>query len=710
MRQFGLCLPLSFWLALASQGHADPGACADLRPPVVAPSGSPRAVRIDDLVKLRDIGPNVTYDARLDVLAVSPDKTRVAFQLRRAEPATNSYCLAMFVVPIKPDGQTIEVDTGGELIRTVQTLLGVTAYPSGYTEGVTPKWSPDGKSIAYLRRDKGITQAWRAMADGSGAKAVTHTPFDVEDVVWTADGTALRISGRPGLKDAIDDIEKEGREGYLYDDRFMPLVAAKPFPRNTIPSVEYRVTLSDGTLQPVSGNAAAGVSEAVEGAPADAGLVVGVVSAAGPWLAWTKPEAADNVTAPRRLQVRSPDGDVRTCADEVCTGIVDIWWGDSADTLYFMRREGWRTSQTGLYQWQPGGAAPQRLLLTDDVLMGCKLARLALICAEEGSVQPRRLVQIDLTTGLRHVLFDPNPEFGGIRLGPVQRLYWKNAQGLEAFGDLVLPPDHRPGQHHPLIVVQYDSRGFLRGGTDDEYPIQLFAAQGFAVLSFHHPRTIGASAGAKTWAEVNRLNHQDWADRKSIQSALEAGLKAAIATGMVDPDHMGITGVSDGSNMLQFALVNSDLFQAAASSSCCEDPGTLLPLSGLNGAKMMTDMGYPRLTDNGETFWSVYSLKANADRIRTPLLMQSADSEYLAGLETFTALRERGTPVELVVYPDEYHEKWQPSHRLAVYSRNLDWFCFWLMGHEDPNPVKADQYARWRQMKSARGASKPISG
>jgi hypothetical protein len=31
-----------------------------------------------------------------------------------------------------------------------------------------------------------------------------------------------------------------------------------------------------------------------------------------------------------------------------------------------------------------------------------------------------------------------------------------------------------------------------------------------------------------------------------------------------------------------------------------------------------------------------------------------------------------------------------------VYRRNLDWFCFWLKGEEDPDPIKAEQYAAWR--------------
>src|SRR3546814_7367490 len=48
-------------------------------------------------------------------------------------------------------------------------------------------------------------------------------------------------------------------------------------------------------------------------------------------------------------------------------------------------------------------------------------------------------------------------------------------------------PYTTPFLSYPLVVVQYDTRGFLRGGTGDEYPIQALAASGFAVLSVSRP-------------------------------------------------------------------------------------------------------------------------------------------------------------------------------------------------------------------------------
>ncbi|PMU28397.1 dipeptidyl aminopeptidase, partial [Pseudomonas sp. GP01-A8] len=56
---------------------------------------------------------------------------------------------------------------------------------------------------------------------------------------------------------------------------------------------------------------------------------------------------------------------------------------------------------------------------------------------------------------------------------------------------------------------------------------------------------------------------------------------------------------------------------------------------------------------------------------------------------------------DMYVFPDEPHIKFKPKHKLAVYERNVDWFRFWLQGYEDPNPVKKQQYAHWREMRDA---------
>ncbi len=77
--------------------------------------------------------------------------------------------------------------------------------------------------------------------------------------------------------------------------------------------------------------------------------------------------------------------------------------------------------------------------------------------------------------------------------------------------------------------------------------------------------------------------------------------------------------------------------------------------------------------------------------------MQLADDEFYLAASTIAAAQEAESPVDLFVFPDEGHIKWQPAHRLAVYQRNLDWFDFWLKGAQHCGASRAAEYDRWRQ-------------
>jgi len=340
-------------------------------------------------------------------------------------------------------------------------------------------------------------------------------------------------------------------------------------------------------------------------------------------------------------------------------------------------------------------------MVTDDALIGCDFEHEELVCAREGSVRPRKLVAIDPDTGRERTIFDPNPDFRSIKLGKAQRFHFTNAYGVESFADLVLPPDHKPGSKHPLIVVQYISHGFLRGGTGDEFPIQLFAAKGFAVLSFARPDFAVEKVAAETSTELSRWLREDWLDRRSVQSSLEMAVDKAVSTGAVDPNRMGISGFSDGTSTTQWALINSRLFKVAALGACCEDMYAYPLNAGPYYTKWTREIGYHFLEPGADDYWRPMSLALNADRIDTPILIQASDSEYEIGLDVVDAFKRRGKAIELFVLEDEPHFKYQPAHRLAMYERSTEWFQFWLMQQMNCDPEKASQYSRWKATKGA---------
>lgn len=658
---------------------------------------SERDIDAQELIGLRDIGPAWMHDPALGVLSVSPDGRKVAFPLRRAKAAENDYCQGIVVLDLRLGAKPKLVNSGGRYLRIVQDLLGVTNYPSGYPLTITPKWSPDSRRVAFLRADEGHVQAWVADVATGASRAASAADFDVESVDWSEDGKALLITGRPELTRAMADIEAEGRSGFLFDERWVPFAGNRPFPFATVPVKSFSVGVASGQMTALADGA---VSRGP--APMAPDLSMRTPGPDGR-VAWVVLSDKANVVSPARLHAAEADRKERVCADEACLRPNAIWWTAEGEVL-FQRKEGWGRSLTGLYLWAPRTGTVRQLVRTEDVLVGCQVAGRRAVCTREGSSRPRELVTIDLVTGREQVLFNPNPEFKTLRLGPVERLHWKNSAGIENYGDLVLPPDHVAGQKHPLVIVQYESRGFLRGGTGDDFPIHLFAKAGLAVLRVETPVSSDYLKGAPSYTQLFANERIGWRHRREIQSGLEEGIKLAVSKGVVDGDRVGITGYSDGGQTVRFALINSRLFKAAAVSGCCEDQTSIMSTYGLMGAAEMRAFGYPGLTEDGQAFWAETSTRRNAAHMDTPTLIQVRDNEYLASLESYMSLHEQGKPVEMYVYPHEYHQIWQPIHRQAMYQRNVDWFRFWLLGEADTDPAKAAQYRRWEAMKAGSGA------
>ena len=57
----------------------------------------------------------------------------------------------------------------------------------------------------------------------------------------------------------------------------------------------------------------------------------------------------------------------------------------------------------------------------------------------------------------------------------------------------------------------------------------------------------------------------------------------------------------------------------------------------------------------------------------------------------------------MIYIPDGTHVLEKPWDRMISQQGNVDWFCFWLEGKEDPDPGKTEKYERWRELRSLYG-------
>ena len=236
-------------LAMSFGGSAH-ASCDAMLPALEKPS-KPRAITADDLIGLRDIGvPNAL--AVDSPFGISPDGGHVAFVISRADADRNAYCFALAVLDLEKGATPRIVDRGGEPIRAVLSVRGLLVR-QGYLSINRPIWSPDGRWLAYLRRDHGVTQVWRVASNGSKAEPVTSGSSDVERFAWTGDGKALIVERAADRETDQNAPDREALNGYVMTTASSPAPAASrlSWPRATqSASASFLTDLIDSGQRP----------------------------------------------------------------------------------------------------------------------------------------------------------------------------------------------------------------------------------------------------------------------------------------------------------------------------------------------------------------------------------------------------------------------------------------------------------------------------
>jgi hypothetical protein len=93
----------------------------------------------------------------------------------------------------------------------------------------------------------------------------------------------------------------------------------------------------------------------------------------------------------------------------------------------------------------------------------------------------------------------------------------------------------------------------------------------------------------------------------------------------------------------------------------------------------------------------------STDKITAAVLLSAASPPDLSGLWfLYASLRDQGKPVELQYIRNGRHNISKLLQRMAQQEMLVDWFDFWLNGHEDPSQSKSAQYERWRRLRELR--------
>jgi hypothetical protein len=316
----------------------------------------------------------------------------------------------------------------------------------------------------------------------------------------------------------------------------------------------------------------------------------------------------------------------------------------------------------------------------------------------EGENLPQALYAVDTASGSGRLVFELNPLLlSTVTLGRVEMVEWTDPAARKWRGRLYYPVGYTAGRRYPMVI---QTHGYAEAGE--------FSTSG---LSYDGP-LFSAQALANRGLFVVQV--QD--NLEALASPREpeihmAGYEAAAAhferAGLIDGNRIGIAGYSRSGWYVEYLLTHSSLPIAAAEVADNMDGSYVQAVlnGGARRREFDDDVGAASYSGGLQT-WLEHSPGFNSDRIHTPLRLEVDAGGTLFSLaqwEMFSNLRYQKKPVELFIIPDAEqadHPTQMPAQRFASQESAVDWFDFWLNGHEDPAAEKRQQYAGWHELRA----------
>lgn len=283
--------------------------------------------------------------------------------------------------------------------------------------------------------------------------------------------------------------------------------------------------------------------------------------------------------------------------------------------------------------------------------------------------------------GTLEFLFTTRPALEKADLAPMHGVTIRSRDGLDLYSYLTLPVGIEP-RNLPLVLNVHGGP-WARDVWGYDAEAQWLANRGFACLQVNFRGSEGFGkrflhAGDREWGakmHEDLLDAVDW----------------AVAQGYADPARVAIYGGSYGGYAaLVGAAFTPDVFACAVDIVGPSSLRTLIasiPPYWEPLRRMFTN----RIGDPGTEpeFLDARSPLYKADAIRCPLLIaQGANDPRVKQAESeqiVAALRERGTPVEYMLFEDEGHGFARPENRLRFYEKAEAFLAECLMAGADPD-------------------------
>ena len=257
------------------------------------------------------------------------------------------------------------------------------------------------------------------------------------------------------------------------------------------------------------------------------------------------------------------------------------------------------------------------------------------------------------------------------KLSRTELITWKSSDGLEIEGILTYPKDYKKGIKYPVILqIHGGPAGVFSqrfNGRPGIYMTEYFSEKGYVTIK---PNPRGSTGYGK---DFRYANYKDWGygDYEDVVS----GVDKVIEMGIADPNNQFVMGWSYGGYLTSFIVTKTNRFKAASM-------GAGLP--NLISMVTTTDIQDYLVAHMGSEFWNDYETYEKHSAIyqikntSTPTQIIHGANDlrvpFTQGQEFYRALDRLGVDTEMVVYPRTPHGPREPKFLMDVSDRILTWF------------------------------------
>lgn len=553
-------------------------------------------------------------------------------------------------------------------------------------------FAPDGATMAFTRRAEAGDEVWLMRADGTERRRVAG-PGTFGKLNWSPDGTRLAhlvavrdpgYEGVPGRITVADDLgwrhlDAGEREGRLRQLHILDLATGEDRPIAT-PDLDVRALAWSpaGDELVVSAKQRRDLGRTLRTdlyivSPARGDSLRRLTDTPGPddhpiWLAdgtiasQSHPDSLFE-SRPARIIVRDAQTGAITASylEEFDNVVLGIW--HHANQFYF--RGAWRGALP-LFR-----AEQQRGRLLGEQGWNCRDVHFGgekVVFAATSMTNPGSLFSLDLRTGRRTLLVDPNERWQR-RVGLVEpERFSVTVEGRSIEGWVFLPEAWTPGQGMPTVLSIHGGPQWMYGGAFlPEF--HVLPAFGYAVLAAN-------PTGSTGYGQQHMLDVRgDWIGRPARE--LLAVVDHAVAMGWTDPDVVAVMGGSYGGYLAAALTARTERFRAAA----CD---RMYPhLEAFWGAT--DEKWFPEWEFRGRPFdpaarpiYRRNDIFALVDRVRTPTLISHGLQDHRCpedgSIMWYSALLSQGVPARLLRFHEEGHGIRDRRSQVFYLEQVLAWF------------------------------------